>query len=151
MVEATLREGRRVGGGLRTARLTHMKTLESNDFSIQPSLDRHRVMALAQLEFINRAEVLHFLGPLGSRSSRSEAFPFRLKHLLKRDLVRRVIERRGLQPALITNPPRLGALIDPPMTQNESQDELTLVAPCQSAANRDPLSASKNDPLGAPG
>ena len=58
MVEATLREGRRVGGGLRTARLTHMKTLESNDFSIQPSLDRHRVMALAQLEFINRAEVV---------------------------------------------------------------------------------------------
>ena len=61
--ELTLREGRRIGVGLRTARLTPIKTLESFDFSFQPSLDRHRIMALAQLEFINRAEVLHFLGP----------------------------------------------------------------------------------------
>ncbi|WP_255356712.1 ATP-binding protein [Thioclava sp. SK-1] len=53
--EFTLREGRRVGVELRTARLTPIKTLESFDFSYQPSLDRHRIMALAQLEFINRA------------------------------------------------------------------------------------------------
>lgn len=67
--ELTLREGRRVGVGLRTARLTPIKTLESFDFSFQPSLDRHRIMALAQLEFINRAEVLHFLGPPGTGKS----------------------------------------------------------------------------------
>jgi len=40
-----------------------IKTLENFDFSFQPSLDRHRIMALAQPEFIKRAEVLHFLGP----------------------------------------------------------------------------------------
>jgi DNA replication protein DnaC len=67
--ELTLREGRRVGVGLRTARLTPIKTLESFDFSFQPSLDRHRIMALAQLEFINRAEVVHFLGPPGTGKS----------------------------------------------------------------------------------
>lgn len=67
--ELTLREGRRVGVGLRSARLTPIKTLESFDFSFQPSLDRHRIMALAQLEFINRAEVLHFLGPPGTGKS----------------------------------------------------------------------------------
>ena len=37
--------------------------LESFDFSFQPSLDRHRIAALAQLDFIRRAEVVHFLGP----------------------------------------------------------------------------------------
>ena len=34
---------------LRTCRLTPVKTLESFDFSFQPSLDRERVMALASL------------------------------------------------------------------------------------------------------
>ena len=67
--ELTLREGRRVGVGLRTARLTPIRTLESFDFSFRPSLDRHRIMALAQLEFIDRAEVLHFLGPPGTGES----------------------------------------------------------------------------------
>lgn len=61
--ELNLREGRRIGVALRTARLMPVKTIESFDFSFQPSLDRHRITALAQLEFINRAEVLHFLGP----------------------------------------------------------------------------------------
>ncbi|MFC0281105.1 ATP-binding protein [Falsigemmobacter intermedius] len=32
-------------------------------------MDRHRIMALAQLEFIKRAEVLHFLGPPGTGKS----------------------------------------------------------------------------------
>jgi DNA replication protein DnaC len=49
--------------------LTPVKTLESFDFSFQPSLDRNRIMALAQLEFINRAEVVHFLGPPGTGKS----------------------------------------------------------------------------------
>lgn len=67
--ELTLREGRRIGVALRTARLMPIKTLESFDFSFQPSLDRHRITALAQLEFIKRAEVLHFLGPPGTGKS----------------------------------------------------------------------------------
>lgn len=67
--ELNLREGRRIGVALRTARLMPIKTLESFDFSFQSSLDRHRIMALAQLEFIKRAEVLHFLGPPGTGKS----------------------------------------------------------------------------------
>ena len=66
--EYSSREGRRIAMALHTARLTPVKTLESFDFSFQPSLDRSRVMALAQLEFIDRAEVLHILGPPGTDS-----------------------------------------------------------------------------------
>lgn len=61
--ELNLREGRRIGVALRTARLMPIKRLESFDLSFQPSLDRHLIKALTQLEFIKRAEVLHFLGP----------------------------------------------------------------------------------------
>ncbi len=61
--EFTLREGRRIGVALKTARLTPPKTLEGFDFSFQPSLDRDRIMALAELDFIARAEAIHFLGP----------------------------------------------------------------------------------------
>jgi DNA replication protein DnaC len=67
--ELSLSEGRCVGVGLRTALLTPIKTLESFDFSFQISLDRHRITALAQLEFINRAEVLHLHGPPGTGKS----------------------------------------------------------------------------------
>jgi DNA replication protein DnaC len=35
----------------------------------QPSLDRERIMALAQLGFVDRAEVVHFLGPPGTGKS----------------------------------------------------------------------------------
>ncbi|MCP4382055.1 MAG: ATP-binding protein, partial [Hyphomicrobiales bacterium] len=52
--EFTLREGRRIGMALMTAKLTPPKTLESFDFTFQPSLDRDRIMALAQLDFITR-------------------------------------------------------------------------------------------------
>jgi hypothetical protein len=31
--------------------------------SVWPSLDRNRIMALAGLDFIARAEVIHLLGP----------------------------------------------------------------------------------------
>ena len=55
----------RMGVSLKTARLTPPKTLESFDFTFQPSLDRGRIMALAQLDFIARAEVVNFLGPPG--------------------------------------------------------------------------------------
>ena len=51
------------------ARLSTIKTLAGFDFSFQPSLDKNRIMALAELEFINRSEVVHFLGPPGTGKS----------------------------------------------------------------------------------
>ena len=67
--ELSFRENRRTGIALTTARLTPPKTLESFDFSFQPSLDRNRVLALSQLDFIECAEVVHFLGPPGTGKS----------------------------------------------------------------------------------
>ena len=67
--EHATRETRRIGVALKTARLTPPKTLESFDFSFQPSLDRNRILALAQLDFVARAEVVHFLGPPGTGKS----------------------------------------------------------------------------------
>ena len=67
--ELHVRETRRIGIALKTARLTPPKTLESFDFSFQPSLDRDRVLALAQLDFVDRAEVVHLLGPPGTGKS----------------------------------------------------------------------------------
>ena len=66
--ELTLREGRRIKAALRMARLATVKTLQSYDFSFQPSLDRNRILALAQLDFVDRHEVLHLLGPPGHAS-----------------------------------------------------------------------------------
>ena len=67
--ELTLRENRRVKTALLVARLTTIKTLAGFDFTFQPSLDRERIMALAELTFIDRAEVVHLLGPPGTGKS----------------------------------------------------------------------------------
>ena len=64
--ELTLRENRRIKIALMMARLSSIKTLAGFDFSFQPSLDKNRIMALAELEFIERREVVHFLGPPGT-------------------------------------------------------------------------------------
>src|SRR4051812_31883334 len=61
--ELTLRENRRVKTALLMARLTAIKTLQGFDFAFQPSLDRNRVLALAELKFIDRA------GPPGTGKS----------------------------------------------------------------------------------
>jgi IstB-like ATP binding protein len=50
-------------------RLATIKTLAGFDFSFQPSLDRERVFALAELQFVERREVVHFLGPPGTGKS----------------------------------------------------------------------------------
>jgi len=63
--ELTLREGRRVRSALKMGRLINIKTLTGFDFSFQPSLDRDRIMALAQLDFVDRHEAVHFLGQPG--------------------------------------------------------------------------------------
>ena len=64
--ELSLREGRRVKAALKMGRLLTIKTLAGFDFAFQPSLDRNRVLALAELKFIDRAEVVHLLGPPGT-------------------------------------------------------------------------------------
>jgi DNA replication protein DnaC len=67
--ELTLRENSRIKTGLRMARLSTIKTLSGFDFAFQPSLDRDRILTLAQLGFIARCEVVHFLGPPGTGKS----------------------------------------------------------------------------------
>lgn len=67
--EQATRESRRIKSSLMTARLTRIKTLESFDFSFQPSLDKNRILALAELSFIERGEVVHLLGPPGTGKS----------------------------------------------------------------------------------
>jgi DNA replication protein DnaC len=64
--EFETRESRRIKMGLMTARLTRLKTLQDYDFAFQPSLERERILALAQLDFIERKEVVHLLGPPGT-------------------------------------------------------------------------------------
>jgi len=67
--EYTTRESRRIKMALQTARLPTIKTLSGYDFSFQPGLDRHRVLALAQLEFVERKQCVHLLGPPGTGKS----------------------------------------------------------------------------------
>jgi DNA replication protein DnaC len=67
--EFTLRENRRVKTALVMARLSTIKTLAGFDFSFQPSLDKNRIMALAELNFMDRTEVLHLVGPPGTGKS----------------------------------------------------------------------------------
>jgi DNA replication protein DnaC len=67
--ELTLRENSRIKTALRMGRLGTIKTLAGFDFTFQPSLDRDRVLTLAQLGFVARGEVVHFLGPPGTGKS----------------------------------------------------------------------------------
>lgn len=67
--ELSVRESRRIRTALLLARLTTIKTLAGFDFAFQPSLDRNRILALAELSFIDRAEVVHLLGPPGTGKS----------------------------------------------------------------------------------
>ena len=61
--ELTLRENRRVKMAEQMAKLSSIKTLAGFEFAFQPSLDKNRVMALAGLQFIDRAEAVHRIGP----------------------------------------------------------------------------------------
>jgi DNA replication protein DnaC len=67
--ELTVRESRRIKTALTLGRLTTVKTLAGFDFVFQPSLDRNRILALAELKFIDHAEVVHLLGPPGTGKS----------------------------------------------------------------------------------
>ncbi|MEQ6335483.1 ATP-binding protein, partial [Sphingobium sp. MK2] len=67
--ELTFREDRRIRTALRMGRLNTGKTLAGYDFSFQPSLDKARILALAELNFVARCEVVHLLGPPGTGKS----------------------------------------------------------------------------------
>lgn len=67
--ELTMRETRRIRTALVMARLSTVKTLAGFDFAFQPSLDRNRILALAELGFVDRRETVHFLGPPGTGKS----------------------------------------------------------------------------------
>jgi len=67
--EYSIRESRRIKMALQTARLSTVKTISGYDFSFQPGLDRSRVLALADLDFIERRQCVHFLGPPGTGKS----------------------------------------------------------------------------------
>jgi DNA replication protein DnaC len=67
--ELALRETRRVRIALTMARLAPIKTLAGFDFTFQPSLDRERILALAELGFVDRCEAVHLLGPPGTGKS----------------------------------------------------------------------------------
>jgi len=64
--ELTTRQSRRIKMALQTARLTSIKTLGAYDFSFQPSLDRQQILALGELDFVQRHQALHLLGPPGT-------------------------------------------------------------------------------------
>jgi len=64
--ELTMRENRRIKMAVQMAKLSAIKTLAGFDFAFQPSLDKNRVLALAGLQFINRAEAIHLIGPPGT-------------------------------------------------------------------------------------
>jgi len=67
--ELTIRETRRIKAALQMARLSTIKTLSGFDFAFQPSLDRNRILALAELDFIDRHEVVHLIGQSGTGKS----------------------------------------------------------------------------------
>jgi DNA replication protein DnaC len=64
--ELTVRESRRIKMAVQMARLAAIKTLAGFDFAFQPSLDKNRILALAGLQFIDRAEAVHLIGPPGT-------------------------------------------------------------------------------------
>jgi DNA replication protein DnaC len=66
--ELTLRENSRIKTALRMGRLATIKTLAGFDFTFQPSLDRDRILTLAQLGFVDRHEAVQSWG--GSKKCR---------------------------------------------------------------------------------
>ena len=48
-----------------------MKTLDGFRLLLPASLDRNRILSLAELAFIDRADVVHLLGPPGTGARRS--------------------------------------------------------------------------------
>ena len=60
-----LRMDRRLRACLKTSRLPGLKTLDSFDFTFQPSLGKSQIQSLHELGFLERKENVIFLGPTG--------------------------------------------------------------------------------------
>jgi hypothetical protein len=75
--ELTTRENRRVRMAVQMARLSAIKTLAGFDFAFQPSLDKNRILALAGLQFIDRADCSPFYRSTWNREDSSEPGPRR--------------------------------------------------------------------------
>ena len=63
--QITLRNNRRLQAAMRSSRLPAVKTLESFDFSFQPSIKREQIESLHELGFVERKENVVLLGPPG--------------------------------------------------------------------------------------
>ena len=63
--EVAAKEKRRVETAMKTAGLPAAKTIEEYDFSFHPDLNKKEVMALFDLDFIEKHENVIFLGPPG--------------------------------------------------------------------------------------
>jgi DNA replication protein DnaC len=63
--QITLRNNRRLQTAMRSSRLPAVKTLESFEFSFQPSVKREQIESLHELGFIDRKENVVLLGPPG--------------------------------------------------------------------------------------
>jgi len=63
--QITLRNNRRLQAAMRSSRLPAVKTLETFDFSFQPSIKREQIESLHELGFIDRKENVVLLGPPG--------------------------------------------------------------------------------------
>lgn len=63
--QVNLRNNRRLQAAMRSSRLPSVKTLESFDFSFQPSIKREQIESLHELGFIDRKENVVLLGPPG--------------------------------------------------------------------------------------
>lgn len=63
--EAAAAKERRAAALLRFARFPYLKTLETFDFSFQPSIDKKLIKELAALRFIHAGDNIVFLGPPG--------------------------------------------------------------------------------------
>lgn len=63
--QITLRNNRRLSAAMRSSRLPAVKTLETFDFSFQPSIRREQIESLHELGFVDRKENVVLLGPPG--------------------------------------------------------------------------------------
>src|ERR1041384_1021584 len=63
--QISLRNNRRLQAAMRSSRLPIVKTLESFDFSFQPSIKREQIESLHELSFVDRKENVVLLGPPG--------------------------------------------------------------------------------------
>src|SRR5262249_32231917 len=63
--QITLRNNRRLEAAMRSSGLPAIKTLETFDFSFQPSIKREQIEGLYELNFVDRKENVVLLGPPG--------------------------------------------------------------------------------------